>query len=315
VPRNGVLRGPLLVGDGRPAKATETIRLAEWARVPVHRPISIAIVASQAAITASPVSAATATMLGLLSINNSRFGLTDILIVCIPAGLCGSMLGAIAVRARGDRPKQDVPPMNMERRPNSSQAGIAVAIFLCAVSLIVLSGTIPTLRPMLQQGSASHRLDMTSTIKMVMLSAVVVVILACRFKVKSITDTTVMRAGIQAVFSIIGVAWLGKCFIEKSKQAQRCGHDSFNHSDDAPMGLFHASAGGGRRSGGVAPRIVRRGFGTRRVLDSRRARVHSLRFRGREQPRARFAAFMGTDAAMGICLRHSDQSCGRDRGL
>jgi anaerobic C4-dicarboxylate transporter DcuA len=193
-------------------------RVAEWAGVPVQRPLSIAVVASQAAITASPLSAATALMVGLMSTNNSRFGLTDILAVCIPAGLCGSMLGALAVCGRGTRPQQRVSLVKVVRNRRSVRGNAAVAIFLGAVCLIVLSGTVPTLRPMLLQDGVMRRLEMTPTIQMVMLSSVVVTVLACRFRMKSITETAIMRAGIEAVFSIIGVAWLGNCFVTANRE-------------------------------------------------------------------------------------------------
>ena len=65
-----------------------------------ERPLSISVIASQAAVTASPMSAATAGMVALLS-KDGRFGLTDILIVCIPSTLLGVLAGALAVKKMG----------------------------------------------------------------------------------------------------------------------------------------------------------------------------------------------------------------------
>ena len=48
---------------------------------------------AEAAVTASPMSAATAGMVALLS-KSGRFGLTDILLVCIPSTLLGVLAGA-----------------------------------------------------------------------------------------------------------------------------------------------------------------------------------------------------------------------------
>src|SRR5215471_16430261 len=50
-----------------------------------ERPMAIATIASQQAITASPVSAATAAMIGLLA--KQHFGLVQILLICVPSTL------------------------------------------------------------------------------------------------------------------------------------------------------------------------------------------------------------------------------------
>ena len=47
-----------------------------------ERPMSISVIASQQAITASPISAATAGMIALLAANDPKFGLSDILLIC-----------------------------------------------------------------------------------------------------------------------------------------------------------------------------------------------------------------------------------------
>src|SRR6187551_214720 len=57
-----------------------------------ERPMAIATVASQQAITASPVSAATAAMVGLLSVHG--FGLVQILLICVPSTLIAVLIAA-----------------------------------------------------------------------------------------------------------------------------------------------------------------------------------------------------------------------------
>src|SRR6478609_1959717 len=58
-----------------------------------ERPLSIATIASQQAITASPISAATVALLGLLA--PAGVQLQSILLICIPSTLLGSLLGAV----------------------------------------------------------------------------------------------------------------------------------------------------------------------------------------------------------------------------
>src|SRR5689334_2461016 len=57
-----------------------------------ERPMAIATIASQQAITASPVSAATAAMIGLLA--EHHFGLIQILLICVPSTLLAVLIAA-----------------------------------------------------------------------------------------------------------------------------------------------------------------------------------------------------------------------------
>src|SRR5437588_1833534 len=70
-----------------------------------ERPLSIATIASQQAITASPISAATVALLGFLS--PAGVSLQQILLICIPSTLIGSMVGALAVMWKGPELKDD----------------------------------------------------------------------------------------------------------------------------------------------------------------------------------------------------------------
>src|SRR3954466_9348199 len=65
-----------------------------------ERPLSISVIASQAAVTASPMSAATVGMVALLS-RAGGIGLIDVLKICVPSTLIGVLAGALAVRKMG----------------------------------------------------------------------------------------------------------------------------------------------------------------------------------------------------------------------
>src|SRR5262245_54781019 len=61
-----------------------------------ERPIAVATIASQQAITASPVAAATAAMIGLFAEKGlTQWGLPQILMICVPATLAGVLLAAV----------------------------------------------------------------------------------------------------------------------------------------------------------------------------------------------------------------------------
>ena len=73
-----------------------------------ERPMAIATIASQQAITASPVAAATAAMIGLFAEKGlTTWGLPEILMVCVPATLVGVLAGAIVSMFVGKDLKDD----------------------------------------------------------------------------------------------------------------------------------------------------------------------------------------------------------------
>src|SRR5205085_7491282 len=62
-------------------------------KVRPERPIAVATIASQQAITASPVSAATAALIALLGTRG--IGLAQILMICVPSTLLGVIVAAL----------------------------------------------------------------------------------------------------------------------------------------------------------------------------------------------------------------------------
>ncbi|MFO0860499.1 MAG: anaerobic C4-dicarboxylate transporter [Phycisphaerales bacterium] len=125
-----------------------------------ERPLSISVIASQQAITASPLAAATAAMLAILE--PQQVTLARILVICIPATLTGVILGAFSVWWKGPELAEDpeyqrrlasgeVESANQEPAPKNSlnpRAPLAVVIFLAAAMLIVACGIFPSLRPL-----------------------------------------------------------------------------------------------------------------------------------------------------------------------
>src|SRR5215468_2591077 len=70
-----------------------------------ERPMAVATIASQQAITASPVSAATAAMIGLLAAHH--FGLVQILMICVPSTLLAVIVAAFVQLKVGKELKDD----------------------------------------------------------------------------------------------------------------------------------------------------------------------------------------------------------------
>src|SRR5688572_2752777 len=74
-------------------------------RVRPERPIAVSTIASQQAITASPVSAATAAMIALL--HDKGIGLVQILMICVPSTLAGVIVAALVQTRVGVELEQD----------------------------------------------------------------------------------------------------------------------------------------------------------------------------------------------------------------
>ncbi|MBX3317028.1 MAG: anaerobic C4-dicarboxylate transporter [Phycisphaeraceae bacterium] len=149
-------------GTGHVAYAILPV-IAEVARkagIRPERPMSISVIASQQAITASPLAAATAALLALLS-KEETIGLGQILMICIPSTFIGCMLGALSVYKKGVELKDD--PVYKERlekglveeakeqkklegRARRNAIG-SVATFLSAAAIIVVFGLFSDLRP------------------------------------------------------------------------------------------------------------------------------------------------------------------------
>lgn len=192
-----------------------------------ERPMSISVIASQQAITASPISAATAGMIALFAKNNSSLGLRDILFICLPSTLIGCLLGALSVCKIGKELDED--PIYLERvkagkiqDPKSaaaktadlSSSKLAVTIFGLSVVGVVIFGLFPDLRPSFEIDGKTSKLGMATVIEMVMLGCSALIMMFCKCKSDEVVGSSVMKAGVVAVISILGIAWLGSTFFE-----------------------------------------------------------------------------------------------------
>lgn len=189
-----------------------------------ERPLGIAVIASQQAITASPISAATVALLGLLA--GFDISLFDILKVTVPATLIGVLVGAFCSMKVGKELEDDpeyqrrlkegmIEEVTQEstRIENLSKARISVLIFLLATFLIVLFGSIDSLRPSFEVNGQVTMLNMPSIIEIIMLSTAAVILLVCRIDGIKAVQGNIFPAGMQAVIAIFGIAWMGDTFI------------------------------------------------------------------------------------------------------
>lgn len=202
--------------------------IAEVARetgIRPERPMGIAVIASQQAITASPISAATVALLSMLA--GYDITLFDILKISIPCTLVGVLVGALYSMRVGKELKDD--PVYQARLKSGELAGAnyctaevanpgkaltSVLLFLGATVGIVLFGSIDSLRPSFQtSGGGVVVMQMAHIIEVLMLSVAALILLLTGTSGMKAAKSSVFNAGMQAVVAIFGIAWMGDTFI------------------------------------------------------------------------------------------------------
>lgn len=198
--------------------ATET-------KIRPERALGIAVIASQQAITASPISAATVALLGLLT--GFDITLFDILKITIPSTIIGVLVGALFSMKVGkdliDDPEYkkrleegylNTKKVEIKDIHNKRHAVISVLIFILATVFIVFFGSFDSLRPSFVIDGEAVKLGMSAIIEIVMLSAAALILLLTKTDGMKATQGSVFPAGMQAVIAIFGIAWMGDTFLQ-----------------------------------------------------------------------------------------------------
>jgi anaerobic C4-dicarboxylate transporter DcuA len=194
-----------------------------------ERPMAVATIASQQAVTASPVAAATAALIGVFVDKGlPQWGLPQILMICVPATLAGVIAAAMVSMFVGKDLADDPeylarvktglvqPPKTTEAvTPLSPGAKRSAFIFLGGVALVVVLGFFPDLRKL----GGTEPLDMPLVIELVMMSVAAVLLLVTGVSVDDVPKTQTLRSGVVAVIGIFGLAWLGDSYIAANQAA------------------------------------------------------------------------------------------------
>lgn len=197
--------------------------VATEAGIRPERPMSISLVANQQAITASPLSAAMAAMIGIMA----PFGITlgKIMMITVPATVIGCFLGALSVYRRGAELKDD--PGYQEKvargeiidyaharveRVITPAARRSVIIFCFVIAAVILFGSVRSLLPSFEVDGKIVQLTIPDTIEILMLAASCIMVLCCKVKSGDVIKTSVFQSGMMGVVSVFGVAWMMDTF-------------------------------------------------------------------------------------------------------
>ncbi len=199
-----------------------------------ERPMAVASIASQIGICASPVSVAVVSMVAILGKSTGLahpISLIELLSVGMPATLCGVIVAALWSMRRGKDLDKD-PEFQAKLKDPEQKAYIygesstlldkvfpkeaywATWIFFSAIAIVVLLGAFPELRPVLGAVGKAKPLSMNLAIQMMMLSAGAIILILCKVRPQEIPNGTVFKAGMVAVISIFGVAWMADTVFE-----------------------------------------------------------------------------------------------------
>lgn len=203
--------------------------IATNSKIRPERPMSVATIAASLGITGSPVSAATAAIISTDLLGGRGIELKDILIICIPASLIAILVASFVQNFIGKdlekdpeyirrvkegiiNPKEDARLMEqMEQHPDK-HAKYSVIAFLLGVFLVVLFGSVPSLRPSFMVDGEPVRIGMPETIEIIMMSIAAVILLVGKADVRKAVQGNVFAAGMNAMVSIFGIAWMGDTF-------------------------------------------------------------------------------------------------------
>ncbi|MCU7695474.1 anaerobic C4-dicarboxylate transporter family protein [Haoranjiania flava] len=220
-----------LAGTGHIAYSLLPIisEIATKSKVRPERPLAISVIASQQAITASPISAATAALLTPALLGGQGITLANIMMISIPATLIGVLAGAIVSNFIGKDLEKDpeyirrvkeglIKPIadNDQRSAikNNKKAKLSALLFLSGVVMVVLFGSVESLRPVFMIDGVATKLGMPEVIEIVMMSVAGLIFIFTKANVAEAVHGNVFLAGIQALVAIFGIAWLGDTFFQ-----------------------------------------------------------------------------------------------------
>ena len=199
-----------------------------------ERPLSASVIAAQSGVIASPISASTVALAGLLA--GAEVSLPQILLITVPATLVGASLATLSVAFRGPELADDAEyQRRLQEGLISAQVSLptlegaarrraigSCLVFLTAIVAVILIGLFPDARPayekVIEGVTETGQVEMGRAIMIVMLAAGGLIMILFRPSPQAAVQGSIMRGGLVALISILGVSWLGSSFFEANQQ-------------------------------------------------------------------------------------------------
>ena len=196
-----------------------------------ERPCAVASVASQVGITCSPIAAAVVAFVTISNANGYMVSIPQVLMVTIPACLCGLICAAAASYRRGKDLDNDPEFLKRKADPELNRfmygssattldkvitpsAKASVYIFLFAILVIVGVAFCQMIHVPSGEtlATAINLPKMNINIQIIMLMAAACNIMFCKAAPKAAVGGAVWQSGMVAVVAIYGIAWLADTY-------------------------------------------------------------------------------------------------------
>lgn len=198
-----------------------------------ERPMAMTVIAAMQGLVASPISAATVAMVGILSVMG--VSLPQMMVVIIPSTLIAVVIGAITVFKKGKELADD--PIYQQRlkdgkilaleatktpdKKTLKNAKGSTYLFFFAIIMIVILGMFPELRPtfewMVDGELTEDQIGMGPSIMIIMLAIGGLIMIIFKADAGKAVGGSIMKSGVVALISILGIAWLGSSFFEGNR--------------------------------------------------------------------------------------------------
>ena len=199
-----------------------------------ERPCAVASIASQVGITCSPIAAAVVAFVTISNANGFMVSIPQVLMITIPACLCGLIAASLYSYRRGKDLDKDPDFLKRKSDPEtfkymygnsattldkeiSKSAKASVYVFLGALLVIVFFAFCQMIH--VTKGGESITLaqhmgipKMNIIIQIIMLTAAACNIMFCKAEPKKAVGGAVWQSGMVAVVAIYGIAWLADTY-------------------------------------------------------------------------------------------------------
>ncbi|ASM39104.1 MAG: anaerobic C4-dicarboxylate transporter [Campylobacter sputorum] len=192
-------------------------------------PLSIGVVASQIAITASPVSAAVIFMAGDKALGGLGISYPILLAIWIPTTFLGCMVTALIMNLfwnlkldsdpvyldRLNKGLIEAPQMEGNYKELPKGAKTSVIIFLIGVIVVVFYASAISPQFALIE---NVKLPRDGAIMSIMLTIGALIVMFCKIDINKVPLQSTFRSGMTACICVLGVAWLGDTFVSNHTQ-------------------------------------------------------------------------------------------------
>ena len=208
-------------------------------RIRPERPMSASVIACQAALTGSPMSAATSTFAAILAFPEAAI---NNMMVCIPACFIGSIAAGLVMMRVGKELDDDpvflekmkdpefaaaINQVEKETTPDAAQnktAKKAVIIFAITILLIIICGIFPQILPDTVAGNAGFHVNADGSLKMITvietitLTAAALMVILTGISPNKIVKASLFNSMGSALISVFGVVWMAATFMNANME-------------------------------------------------------------------------------------------------